>query len=68
MADHARGRVLAGRGAIEQARASFEGALAGYTAVGAPYDVARVAMAIGGVLAAEAARIFGQLGAAGIES
>jgi DNA-binding SARP family transcriptional activator/type II secretory pathway predicted ATPase ExeA len=84
MAEHARGRVLAARGDIDEACDSLERARVAYGEIGVPYDAARCLMAQsrlleGGprtgkavaqaaALAAEARRIFATLGAAGIES
>jgi tetratricopeptide (TPR) repeat protein len=84
MAEHARGRVLAARGDVDEAYSSLERARSAYEEIGVPYDAARCLMAqsrvldIGGrpgtpvalatALADEARRIFSRLGAAGIES
>jgi DNA-binding SARP family transcriptional activator len=84
MAEHARGRVLAARGDVEEACGSLERARVAYGEIGVPYDAARCLMAQsrlleGGAgrgtgvaqaaaLAEQAQRIFATLGAAGIES
>jgi tetratricopeptide (TPR) repeat protein len=84
MADHARGRVLAARGDVEQACSRLERARDAYREVGVPYDAGRCLMAQSqllegatgrgtgvanaAALAEEARRIFESLGAAGVES
>lgn len=82
MAEHARGRVLAARGAVEEALSAFERAREGYDEVGFPYEAARCSLAQSRLLetkrgkppakakelADAAGRLFAALGAAGCES